>query len=109
MKIVELKILPKKDSSHQRRMLSNNGYVDFSLLKDGVCAHTWHCPGEGRIFLRALEKYADEIGTKVIVPTVLNAKLRNILIENGYSKKYIRYMDDAIELWEKASIASETL
>jgi len=82
-------------------MSSDNGYVDFSILSDEICAHTWHCPGEGRTFLRELEKYADDLKLKLTISTVLSPKLRKILIDNGYSIKYVPYMDDVYELWEK--------
>ena len=99
MKIIELKNL--QTSMSQCRMSSDNGYVDFSILSDEICAHTWHCPGEGRTFLRELEKYADDLKLKLTISTVLNQKLRKILIDNGYSIKYVPYMDDVYELWEK--------
>lgn len=101
MKITELKNLPIGNNVSQCRMSSDNGYVDFSILSDEICAHTWHCPGEGRIFLLELEKYADELKLKLTISTVLNQKLRKILIDNGYSIKYVPYMNDVYELWEK--------
>lgn len=101
MKIIKFKNLPMGDNVPQCRMWSDNGYVDFSILKDQICAHTWHCPGEGRIFLMKLEKYADYLKLKLTISTVLNPKLRKILEENGYSIRYVPYMDDVCELWEK--------
>ena len=82
-------------------MFSNSGYVDFSMQSNEICAHTWQCPGEGRIFLRELEKYADDLKFRLTVSTVLNPKLRKILIDSGYSLKYVPYMDNVYELWEK--------
>ena len=101
MKIEELKNLPVGSSSHQFRMSSDKGYVDFSILDNEICAHTWRCPGEGRIFLRELEKYDDILGLKLTIPTVLNPKLRKILTDNRYSTKLAKYMGDKYELWEK--------
>ncbi len=85
----------------QYRMSSGNGYVDFSILDGEICAHTWHCPGEGRKFLRKLEMYAEGLKLKLTIPTVLSPKLRKILADNGYSIKYVPYMNDVYELWEK--------
>jgi len=101
MKITKFKNFPIGNNVPQCRISSGNGYVDFSILSDQICAHTWHCPGEVRIFLMELEKYADYLKLKLTIPTVLNHKLRNILMENGYSIKYVPYMDDVYELWEK--------
>lgn len=101
MKITELKNLPIEDNVFQCRMSSDNGYVDFSIMSSEICAHTWHCPGEGRIFLRELEKYADDLKLKLTISTVLSPKLRKILIDNGYSIKYVPYMDDVYGLWKK--------
>ena len=101
MKIIKFKNLPKESNVSQCRMLSDNGYVDFSILNNEICAHSWHCPGEGHIFLMELEKCADSLKLKLTISTVLNPKLRKILIDNGYSIKYVPYMDDVIELWEK--------
>jgi len=101
MKITKLKNLPMEDSTPQYRMSSDSGYVDFSILNHEICAHTWHCPGEGRIFLLELEKYADDLKLKLTISTVLNQKLRKILIDSGYSIKYVPYMGDVYELWEK--------
>jgi len=85
----------------QHRMSSGNGYVDFSILDGEICAHTWNCPGEGRKFLRKLERYAEDLKLKLTIPTVLSPKLRKILADNGYSIKYVPYMNDVYELWEK--------
>ena len=101
MKIKKLKDSQIIDDSPQYRISSDKGYVDFAILNGEICAHTWRCPGEGRIFLRALEKYADELKMKLTIPTVLNPKLRKILIDTGYSTKYVPYMDDVYELWGK--------
>ena len=81
--------------------MSDRGSVEFSIFDDELCAHTWNCPKEGRLFLGELEKYAKENGLKLTIPTVLSPKLKNILESNGYTMKSIPYMDDMLEQWSK--------
>ena len=94
--------LPIEDNSLQYRMMStNDGYVEFATLDGEMCAHTWQCPGEGREFLKALEKYADSRKMKLTIPTVLNIRLEKIIKDNGYTMKVVPYMHDVCELWSK--------
>lgn len=102
MKIIELRDLPAGDDSNQFRMISvENGYVDFSILRDEMCAHTWACPGEGKTFLKELEAYSYKLKLRLTIPTVLNPKLEKILKDNNYTMREVPYMDDILELWSK--------
>lgn len=82
-------------------MFSGNHYVDFGVLDGELCAYLWGCPGEGRIFLKALEEYAGNNNLKLTVPTVLSDRLVKILSDNGYSPKEVPYLGDICEVWRK--------
>jgi len=89
------------DGSLHYRMSKGESFVDFGVMNGEMAAYNWDRPGEGRIFLKALEDYAKEKKLKLVVPTVLNKKLEAILIDNGYTMKEVPYMDDVCELWSK--------
>ncbi len=101
--IRSLKDIPIGDASLQYRIESETGYVDFAILDGELCAHTWQCPKEGRLFLKALEDHAEKKGLKLTIPTVLSPKLLHILKTSGYIKEmvWVDYMDDWCELWSK--------
>ena len=93
-----------RDGSQQYNMMSDKGgVVQFATFDDEMCAHTWHCPGEGKQFLAALEEHANKIDRKLTIPTVINPKLANILSVAGYVKTYREVvcmgMVDTVELW----------
>lgn len=92
---------PEADGSRHYMMRSEKGRVDFGIMNGELCAYTWNCRGEGRLFLKELEKCAEERNLKLTVPTVLSYRLRRILEENGYSMKEVPYLDDICELWSK--------
>lgn len=98
-----LKDLPVADASLQFRIESATGYVDFATFKDELCAHTWQCPGEGRLFLKALEEHAKKLKLTLTIPNVLNPALKHILESSGYSPTaiYDENFDQEIELWSK--------
>ena len=93
--------LPVSDGSLHYRISKGNNYVDFGVFNSEIAAYTWDCPGEGRIFLEALEEYAAKEGLTLTIPTVLNPKLESILKDNGYTMKEVPYLDDVCELWSK--------
>lgn len=101
MRIKEFTDIPTPDNSRHFRMFSGNHYVDFGVLDGELCAYLWGCPGEGRVFLKALEKYAKEKGLKVTVPIVLSVRLKKILGDNGYTMKKELYLGDICEIWSK--------
>jgi len=101
MNILELNDLPTGDNSKQYRMMSEHGYVDFAILDNELCAHTWFCPSEGRLFLKELELEATKRKLRLTVPTVLSLRLEHILKDNGYTMKKSPYFDDIVELWSK--------
>ena len=93
--------LPAVDGSKHFRISKGKHYVDFGILDGEMAAYVWGCPGEGRIFLQALEGYAEINNLKLVVPTVLSPRLEHILKDNGYTKKEVPYMGDVCELWSK--------
>jgi hypothetical protein len=82
-------------------MRSEKGCVYFGITNGELCAYTWNCRGEGRLFLKELERYAEKHNLKLTVPTVLSYRLQRILEENGYSMNEVPYLDDICELWSK--------
>ena len=100
-KIKPLIDLPVGDGSLHFRISKGENYVDFGILDGEMAAYMWECPGEGRIFLKALEEEAQKRKLKLTIPTVLNPKLEKILVDNGYTMKEVPYMDDMCELWSK--------
>lgn len=101
MEIQPFKDLPSGDGSEQFRMTLDKGYVDFAILNNELCAHTWQCPGEGKAALSELECFAFDNKLNLTIPTVLNPRLEKILRDNGYTMKSVPYMDDVCELWSK--------
>ena len=93
--------LPVSDGSLHYQISKGNNYVDFGVFNGGIAAYTWDCPGEGRIFLEALEEYATKEGLNLTIPTVLNPKLKSILKGNGYTMKEVPYLDGVYGLWSK--------
>lgn len=93
--------LPIGDGSLHYRLSKGESRVDFSVLDDEMSAYMWYCPGEGRLFLKALEEQAQIRKLKLTIPTILNPKLEKILVDNGYTMKEVPYMDDVCELWSK--------
>lgn len=88
-------------SAHFRMQSNTGGYVAFGIMNGEMSAYEWNCPFQGRKFLKRLENYAIENNLRLTIPTVLNPKLRNILMDNGYTTKEVPYMDDVVELWSK--------
>jgi len=101
MEIKEFTDILIADNSRHYRMFSGNHYVDFGVLDGELCAYLWGCPREGRVFLKALEEYAERKGLKLTVPTVLSVKLAKILTDNGYKPKEELYFGDICEVWSK--------
>lgn len=77
------------DDSRHYRMISEKGYVQFSICENKMYAYYWVCPGEGRIFLKELEKYAhDNKLVLIIINNVTNPALEKILKDNYYREYY---------------------
>jgi hypothetical protein len=93
--------MPIGDNSLHYRISKGDNFVDFGVFDSEMAAYMWECPGEGRVFLKALEKHAQKNKLKLTIPTILNPKLEVILRENGYTMKEVPYMDDVCELWAK--------
>ena len=89
------------DDSLHYRISKGDNFVDFGVMDGELAAYMWECPGEGRVFLKELEKYAERNYLKLVIPTVLNPKLEDILRDNGYMMKEVPFMDDVVELWAK--------
>lgn len=104
MIVREIKNIDIKDGSLHYNMISENGgKVHFAILGEEMCAIDFSCPGEGKIFLKELEKYADENNLKLYISNVINPKLETILKKAGYIDFYIRdeFVDDTIQCWKK--------
>jgi hypothetical protein len=101
MYVQELNGLQIADGSRHYLMRSEKGRVEFGILNGELCAYSWNCRGEGRVFLKELERYAEKHDLKLTVPTVLSHRLQKILEENGYSMKEVPYLNDVCELWSK--------
>lgn len=106
MKYRVLKHKSSADDSEQYSMVSEQGVVDFSVLNGEMWIHNWTCPGEGRVFLKELEKYAKNKSLKLVIPNPLNPKLVHILSDNKYYSKEIDYeiepgIIEKIEIWQK--------
>lgn len=93
--------MPIGDNSLHYRISKGENFVDFGVMEHEMAAYMWECPGEGRVFLKALEEHSRERKLKLTIPTVLNKKLEVILVDNGYTMKEVPYMDDICELWSK--------
>lgn len=89
------------DGSLHYRISRGENFVDFGVMDGEMAAYMWECPGEGRVFLKALEEQAQVRKLKLTIPTILNPKLEKILVDNGYTMKEVPYMDDVCELWSK--------
>ena len=100
-RISELTNMSIGDNSKHFRMTKGRNWVDFSILGGKLAVYMWECPSEGKVFLKALEKYAKKNKLKLIIPTVLNMHLEKILEDNGYTMKEVTYRDDVCELWTK--------
>ena len=99
--VKELNDWPSGDGSKHFRMTYGDKYAGFGVMFHEMAAYMWECPGEGRLFLKELEKHAEKLKVKLVIPTVLNLKLERILKEEGYTMKEVLYMDDICELWTK--------
>lgn len=89
------------DGSLHYRLSKSDAFVDFSIFDGELNAYSWVCPGEGRLFLKAIENHAITNNLKLIIPRVINTRLQNILVDNGYTMKSISYRDDTISVWSK--------
>ena len=104
---VKFKFESDGDSSKQYDLISETGnFVHFAVLDNELCAHTWHCPNEGRVFLEELERYAESKGLKLTIPTVINPKLQKILLDNGYHTTQIEWFPEPdcfelVDIWVK--------
>lgn len=110
MKIEELKDIDIRDGSIHYNMISSSGKggkVHFAISEDGkeMCAIDFNCPGEGKIFLKELEKYADEHGLLLTISNVISGALEKILKDAGYIDFYIRdeFVDDTMQCWKMMS------
>ncbi len=90
-------------SKHFRMFLPGEKYqyIDFAILETELCAYLWECEGNGRFFLAELERYADNHGYQLTIPTVLSKRLVRILESNGYTMKGLPSNGDICELWSK--------
>jgi hypothetical protein len=98
------------DGSTAITIKSQDGGIVFCSSNKSTkefCAHTWHCPGEGRLFLKALEKYTQKKNFKLIISTVLNPRLATILKDNNYTSKVIQIdlapfmLNEPLEIYTK--------
>jgi hypothetical protein len=103
-KIIPLTDLPTGDGSLHYRISKGEGFVDFGVMDGEMAAYVWECPGEGRVFLNALEEQAKIRRLKLTIPTILNPRLEKILADNGYTMKEVPYMDDVCDLWSKDAV-----
>lgn len=113
MKIEEIKDIDIKDESRHYNMISEKGgTVHFAISakkdEDGnteMCACDWNAPKEGKVFLKELEKYADEHGFVLTISNVINPALENILRKAGnYEEIYeeLSYLDgDTIQIFKR--------
>ena len=65
------------DGSLHYRMSKGDNFVDFGVFSGEMAAYMWECPGEGRVFLKALEEYANEKKLK------LHLQLNQVVGLNG--------------------------
>lgn len=93
--------LPIGDGSLHYRISKGENFVDFGVMDGEMAAYMWECPGEGRVFLKALEDQAQVRKLKLTIPTILNTRLEAILRDSGYTMKEVPYMGDVVELWSK--------
>lgn len=107
MIVEEIKNRNITDNSEHFTMTSDKGgTVEFSISgnDNSMHAYEWHVPGEGRIFLKELERYASDKRLKLIVTNVINPKLETILRSEEYNEYYIEVSDldgDIIQCWSR--------
>ena len=76
-----------RDGSRQFEAHSESGNkLDFAI-DDFLWLHSWHCPGEGKLFLDFFENFSVKYNLKIRVPTIVSQKLEKILEDRGYEKK----------------------
>lgn len=94
MIIEEIKNIDIVDGSIHYNMISETGgCVHFAILGEEMCACDWSCPGEGRRFLKELEKYAEKYGLSLTISNVINPRLETILRKAGYDESYEKLSD----------------
>lgn len=101
-KITDINIVD--GSEHYNMISEKGGTVHFATLGDELCACDWSCPGEGRRFLRELEKYADKKGLELTISNVISPALENILRKADYEESYKEpsYLDgDTIQIFKR--------
>ena len=108
IEIVETGNIGIDGSIHNVLKSDVGGIVEFADMADRICAHSWFCPGEGRLFLKKFEEMATNTGRKLEIPNVINTKLQKILEDNGYVKEQVPFapeasIDDLVDLWVKNS------
>jgi hypothetical protein len=104
MIVEEIKGINIMDGSRHFNMISEKkGKVHFAILDKEMCACDWNVPKEGKVFLKELEKYADEHRLLLTISNVINPALEHILRKADYIDYYIRdeYMDDTMQCWKR--------
>ena len=100
-KITDINIVD--GSVHYNMISEKGGRVHFALFGNEMCAIDFDCPGEGRLLLWGLERYAEKYGLSLTISNVINPRLETILRKAGYVDYYIRdeFADDTIQCWRK--------
>lgn len=105
MEIEKIKNRIVKDSSRQYKMTSEKGgFVEFAIDNESkiMFAHMWTCSGEGRRFLKELEKYAENNNLLLIINNVINPALEHIMKTSDYDDFYIEMRDgDVVQCFIK--------
>lgn len=82
------------DGSLQYKLVHREGgelIFGVSSKNDELYAHTWLCPGYGKLFLAKIEEIAHNWKiSRIIVPNVVNPKLITILEKHGYEKAIMK-------------------
>lgn len=112
MKIEEITDIDIRDGSRHFNMISEKGgRVHFAISakkdEDGnieMCACDWDAPKEGKVFLKELEKYADDNRLLLTISNVISPALENILRKADYEESYkeLSYLDgDTIQIFKR--------